>query len=114
VLGDMESILSAVSRIIANAVEAHEKEGRVTATTVEEGGTAVVRILDEGVGLSPFIASRIFQPFFTTKPNGAGLGLAMANEVIKAHGGRIWARSRTDRQGAEFVIELQRATSGGP
>jgi signal transduction histidine kinase len=107
VRGDPELLVSVVSNLVQNAVEAHEgKGGRVVVRTAVVGGSVFLRVLDEGRGLSDEVAPHIFEPFFTTKVDGAGLGLTIAQEVVAAHGGKLEARSRRDRGGAEFVVEL--------
>lgn len=97
-----------IANLVQNALEAHEgKGGRVVVRTAVEGRKVLVRVLDEGKGLSPEVQARLYEPFFTTKPDAIGLGLVIAQEIVLAHGGRIEARSRADRAGAEFVVELK-------
>ena len=66
-----------------------------------------VRVKDNGNGIPQKIVDKIFQPFFTTKPTGqgTGLGLSLAYDIIKAHGGEIKVESKED-EGAEFIIQL--------
>lgn len=52
-----------------------------------------MRVSDAGCGISPEVLERIFEPFYTTKPKGTGLGLAMVHRIIEAHGGQISVRS---------------------
>jgi len=106
--GDPELLVAVVANLVQNAIDAHEgKGGRVVIRTALEGRTALLRVLDEGKGLAPDVAPHIFEPFFTTKTDGTGLGLTIAQEIVEAHGGKIEARSRQDRGGAEFVVELK-------
>jgi signal transduction histidine kinase len=67
----------------------------------------VVRVdmRDTGVGMSPEVASRIFEPFYTTKEQGSGLGLAISYGIIEAHGGQILVTSRPG-EGTTFTILL--------
>jgi two-component system sporulation sensor kinase A len=63
-----------------------------------------VRVLDNGPGISAQARSKVFEPFFTTKPKGTGLGMAIAQRVIEAHGGTIELGNA--QSGAEFVLTL--------
>ncbi|MEZ5875144.1 MAG: ATP-binding protein [Hyphomicrobiales bacterium] len=83
-----------------NAIDAMEGSSRkelVVATTVAEDTNdsgkhmIEVNVADTGSGISEVIASRLFQPFVTTKPAGMGVGLSISKRIIEAHGGRIWA-----------------------
>jgi signal transduction histidine kinase len=58
-----------------------------------------------GVGLDPNNVERIFTPFFTTKPNGMGMGLSISRSIIEAHGGKLWASLNTDK-GTTFHFSL--------
>ena len=111
--------LSLVLNILLNAIEAagaiqpgvepHPAEVRVTVSTPRP---AYVRLTvsDTGPGPPPEIASRLFTPFVTGKPDGAGLGLAVAKEVAENHGGRItWHR---DDHRTVFVVELPLVSKG--
>lgn len=96
--------------LIRNAVEAmHETpEGsrQLTVRTVLSSADQVrVTIRDAGQGFSPEVAERLFQPFFTTKPGGMGLGLPVSRSIIEAQGGRLWATPNPER-GASFHFTL--------
>jgi signal transduction histidine kinase len=68
-----------------------------------KGVLVVVR--DLGAGLDSKSLERLFEPFYTTKPQGMGMGLAICRSIIEAHGGRLWATSNRDR-GASFHFTL--------
>jgi signal transduction histidine kinase len=70
-----------------------------------EAGQVLVTVQDTGVGLDPQSLARLFEPFYTTKPESMGLGLSISRSIIEAHGGRLWA-SANDEQGATFQFTL--------
>ena len=65
----------------------------------------MISVSDTGVGLSSDAAERIFDAFFTTKPQGTGMGLSISRRIIAAHGGRLWESSDTGK-GATFQFTL--------
>ena len=79
----------------------------VTIRTQSKGEEVVITVSDNGIGIPEKVVTKIFQPFFTTKPagEGTGLGLSLTYDVIKAHGGTIHVKSE-EGKGAEFVISL--------
>jgi two-component system sensor histidine kinase HydH len=78
------------------------------------GRTIRVHVADDGPGVRPEDRDRIFQPFFTTKATGSGIGLPLAVRTIEKHGGRLWLERRSElERGAEFVIELPLAADTG-
>lgn len=83
-------------------------EGRIDLTSRLEDGSIIVEVADNGGGIPPQILESIFDPFFTTKAkgNGTGLGLAVCQSIVTAHGGRIRAENRTDTAGSIFRISL--------
>jgi C4-dicarboxylate-specific signal transduction histidine kinase len=94
VMGDRVQLQQVLLNLIINGVEAmrevteRERELRVSSTLVEPG-TVLVAVEDTGTGLDPEVAERLFQPFFTTKPDGLGMGLVICRSIIEAHGGRL-------------------------
>jgi len=77
--------------------------------TTGSAGTAgphvLVTVRDTGPGLDPQGVERLFEAFYTTKPQGLGMGLAISRSIIQAHGGRLWARANVP-QGAIFAFAL--------
>jgi signal transduction histidine kinase len=68
----------------------------------------LISVSDTGVGLPAGKADEIFNAFFTTKPQGSGMGLAISHSIVESHGGRLWATSN-DGRGATFHFELPTA-----
>jgi C4-dicarboxylate-specific signal transduction histidine kinase len=73
-----------------------------------ENGHAVLEVHDSGPGIAPAALNRLFEPFYTTKPGGAGLGLAISAGIVEAFGGKLTADNRR-RTGAIFRLELPAA-----
>ncbi len=102
---DDEQIRQVFMTLAVNACEAMEKNGTLE-ITAERAGEQRVRVSfkDSGPGIDPEGLERMFEPFFTTKDGGTGLGLAMANKIVTAHGGSI--EFRNAERGAVFTIVL--------
>jgi PAS domain S-box-containing protein len=95
VCGDRVQLQQVLLNLLTNAIEAmnavtdRPKVLAITSEPVEQGGV-LVAVDDTGTGLDPATADRIFDSFFTTKPNGMGMGLSICRSIIDAHGGRLW------------------------
>ncbi|MEO8259990.1 MAG: ATP-binding protein [Acidobacteriota bacterium] len=90
-----------------NAIDAMPDQGVLRVETARDGGTAVVRVVDSGVGIPPELQSRIFEAFFTTKPigEGTGLGLDIVQRIVaQQHGGRVDVESAPGR--TVFTVRL--------
>jgi signal transduction histidine kinase len=83
--------------ILTNAIEASPQGGRLTIRSFEDSHGATVTIADEGKGMPPAILQQVFDPYFTTKSGGIGLGLTVAKKIVEAHHGRIEVRSDEGR-----------------
>jgi signal transduction histidine kinase len=77
----------------------------VIGSWLEANGDGLVFVSDRGTGLDQETAENIFAPFYTTKPNGTGMGLAICRSIIEAHDGRLWASPATPH-GALFQFTL--------
>jgi signal transduction histidine kinase len=93
--------------LIINASQAIEGGGRITVATREDAGSVRIDVTDTGTGIPEEILERIFEPYFTTKPEGVGtgLGLNIARDIARAHGGDITVASAPGR-GATFTVLL--------
>jgi len=94
---DSLKVRRALENLINNAIESMQVEGDVKVTLRGEEGNIVLRVIDEGRGMSPEVMSQLFKPFFTTKPGGMGLGLAFCKRTVEAHGGTIKVESEEGR-----------------
>jgi signal transduction histidine kinase len=66
-------------------------------TCLTNEGSIEISVSDTGPGLPPRLAAKLFEPFFSTKPDGVGLGLAVSRTIVETHGGRIWVTPNPDR-----------------
>jgi signal transduction histidine kinase len=106
VWGDPYYLRDALASLVENAREAAAPNGRVVVRSFRQEKNrrprAIVEIIDNGAGMSPdFVRDRLFQPFHTTKPDGVGLGMATASEIIRLHRGTIRVLSQAG--GGTFV-----------
>ncbi len=103
-LVDPDRLTQCFLNLYLNALQAMESGGRLTiAGSVKDREWAVIEIQDNGPGINPENLTKIFDPYFTTKPNGAGLGLAIVHKIIEAHQGEITVRS-TPGEGTVFSL----------
>ncbi len=102
---DAEQLRRALDNIVVNAIDACNGQGMVSISVKEENNWIVFTIRDSGPGLKKEVLPRVFDPYFTTKDNGTGLGLAEAHRIAVAHGGRITVINGDDG-GAVFSISL--------
>ena len=92
VLADRVQIQQVLLNLMRNAIEAMEdspKRELVIAAAVAEGDMLEVSVADTGPGIAPEVSAQLFQPFFTTKPHGMGVGLSISRTIVEAHGGQI-------------------------
>jgi signal transduction histidine kinase len=110
VVGDRIQLLQVFMNLIRNAVDAMDSvAGRqrlmVVKSNAPEPGTVVVTVEDSGSGIDCNDLERIFTAFYTTKPDGMGMGLSICRSIVEAHGGRLWAAARPSH-GSTFHVAL--------
>jgi two-component system, sporulation sensor kinase E len=108
---DGDQVKQVILNIALNGIEACAAGGRVNVYAREAANPAFVQIelSDTGSGIPDDIADKLYNPFFTTRSEGTGMGLSISRKIAESHGGRIYHRS-TPGNGASFFIELPRKT----
>ena len=109
VMVDPDQILLILSNLMSNAIQAMPEGGVLTVRTRPLEGTLEVTVADTGSGIAPDHLQRIFEPLFTTKSKGIGLGLSLAKRLAEANGGTIRVESALGH-GSRFTVELGRET----
>lgn len=102
---DRDKIIQVLINLIRNAYQAMEKPGHVQFTLSREGDMAAIQVRDIGKGISPSEMEKIFDPFYTTKEDGTGLGLSLCQKIIEDHNGYINVESKVG-SGTVFTIKL--------
>ncbi len=99
--------------LIRNAVEAAPERSSVSVDLSHDQNSARVTIADRGPGVSPQDRAQLFQPFFTTKPQGVGLGLAISREIVEAHSGAIDFESGPEGTTVTVRLPVERESERG-
>jgi C4-dicarboxylate-specific signal transduction histidine kinase len=110
VLGDRVQLQQVMLNLIVNALEAMSTTSTgprelLISTTADSSNSVAIAMQDSGPGLCPAEVNRVFDPFYTTKENGLGMGLAICRSIVEAHGGRLWTSASAPR-GAVFQLVL--------
>ncbi|MCX7942925.1 MAG: ATP-binding protein [Deltaproteobacteria bacterium] len=103
--GDYNQLRQAIINIFVNAMESLVDGGKITIATSISNGIAEINISDNGRGINESIIPHIFDPFYTTKESGIGLGLSIAAQIIKESGGKIDCKNNS-QGGATFLISI--------
>ena len=102
-LGHYEPLRRAFANLLRNAAEAMQGRGAIDVGVTADGRGLAVTIADHGPGIPPDLRHQVFEPYFTTKPDGTGLGLALVRQTLEAHRGTVTV-SETPGGGATFAI----------
>ena len=109
---DPHHLTQVLGNLIVNACQAMPKGGKLTISAARKGKEIAIAVQDTGVGIPPENMGKLFEPLFTTKPKGIGLGLAVSQKLAEANGGRIEAHSQPGK-GSVFTVFLQVSKENG-
>ncbi len=102
---DFTKMKQVILNVIKNSVEAIDKDGKIEINTYKSGKHIYIEITDNGIGMDKTTKERLTELFFTTKKNGTGLGVALSNEIVNAHGGEVKYDSKLN-VGTKVTIKL--------
>jgi signal transduction histidine kinase len=110
ITADRVQLQQVLMNLMLNAIEAMKDTAGELAIKTElgQGGQLLISVSDAGVGLPTQDTEQIFNAFFTTKPQGSGMGLSISRSIVEFHGGRLWATANNGR-GATFHFTLPTA-----
>ena len=102
---DPNQMRQVLSNLIMNSVQAMDGPGRIVLKARDRHGEAQITFEDDGPGIPPDVIDRVFEPLFTTRAKGTGLGLPICRQILERHGGSIEA-DRSEGRGARFTIRI--------
>jgi signal transduction histidine kinase len=109
VMGDRVQLQQVLMNLMMNSIDAMKDVEVTRELNIQsqrgENGQVLISVSDTGVGVPPQQADQIFNPFFTTKTHGTGMGLRISRSIVESHGGRLWAADNSPR-GATFQFTL--------
>jgi signal transduction histidine kinase len=109
ILGDIVQLRQVLMNLMLNGIDAMKDAGTDHQLTikseVDDNGQILISVRDTGVGLDPHLVEQVFDTFFTTKPQGLGMGLPISRSIVESHGGHLWA-SFSQQRGATFHFTL--------
>jgi two-component system, LuxR family, sensor kinase FixL len=116
VLGDSIQLQQVIVNLLLNGIEAMAgvtgRPRRLVIQSKSEAASQIrVSVQDSGIGVSDEVMARLFEPFFTTRAKGIGMGLPISRSIVEAHGGRLWVQS-AGSEGSTFQFTLP--STGGP
>ena len=109
---DWDHLQSAIVNLLRNAKEATPRGGQIMVSTTREGDAVLIRVIDTGAGIPPELQPRVFEPYFSTKKSGTGLGLPTVRRVAEEHGGSLTLQSEVGK-GTQFTLRLPAPRSDG-
>jgi two-component system sensor histidine kinase FlrB len=112
VTGNREALIGAVLNLTSNALQSAGEDARVEIEVLTAGHELEIRVSDNGPGVAAENRDKIFDPFYTSRPDGTGLGLAVVRSVAHGHGGDI-VLDDNDRSGATFILRLPMRMQSG-
>jgi PAS domain S-box-containing protein len=111
VLGDRVQLQQVMLNLIMNAIDAMsmitDRPRELLIKSAKHSDGVLIQVQDSGPGIDPGQADRIFEPFFTDKPEGIGMGLSISRSIIESHGGRLWAVAGSNGALFEFTLPAQ-------
>jgi signal transduction histidine kinase/CheY-like chemotaxis protein/tetratricopeptide (TPR) repeat protein len=110
ILGHESELREVLLNLIINAIEAMPEGGRVTVRAHVDDGSAVIEVADEGTGIPPELARRVFEPFYSTKQHGQGMGLSISLGIVKRMHGTIVAENGREGRGTVFRLRFPAAS----
>jgi two-component system sensor histidine kinase HydH len=108
---DREQLIQVFLNLVINALHFVPAGGRIVTATRSDGRSIVVSVSDDGPGLPAELRQRVFDPFFTRREGGIGLGLTIVQQIVQAHHGEIWM-TQSPWGGACFNIRFDRYDEG--
>jgi PAS domain S-box-containing protein len=114
VMADRVQLQQVLMNLMLNGIQAMAETGGVLTINaqLDQDGRVLISVSDTGIGLPAEKAEQIFEAFFSTKPEGSGMGLAISRSIIESHGGRVWATANSGK-GASFHFTLPTAAEAG-
>ena len=113
VAADPVQLRQVLGNLMANAAQAMPAEGHIRVRARRDGDTDTIVLADDGPGIPPELRENVFEPLFTTKPKGTGLGLTICRQIVQRHGGTI-ELIETGNQGAAFQVRLPTVGAARP
>jgi len=102
---DADQMTQVMMNLVMNAIQVLPEGGKIVVLLKQVGNDVVIEVMDDGDGITVAHQAQIFEPFFTKRAGGVGLGLAVVRQIVQGHGGEI-AYQKSQMQGAQFTIVL--------